>query len=89
MMKSLLPQKLSALFLLFVFLISACSTPAAPQAQETTAPAATEEAAKGEITVYTALEDYQIAVYLPLFEAKYPDIKVNIVRDSTGIITAK
>ncbi len=41
------------------------------------------------ITVYTALEDDQIAVYLPLFEAAYPDINVNIVRDSTGIITAR
>lgn len=41
------------------------------------------------ITVYTALEDDQIAKYLPLFTQKYPDIKVNIVRDSTGIVTAK
>lgn len=42
-----------------------------------------------EITVYTALEDDQIPRYLESFEKKYPDIKVNIVRDSTGIITAK
>jgi iron(III) transport system substrate-binding protein len=48
-----------------------------------------EKATSGEITVYTALEDDQIAVYLPLFEEKYPDITVNIVRDSTGIVTAK
>lgn len=41
------------------------------------------------ITVYTALEDDQIATYLPLFEKQHPDIKVNIVRDSTGIVTAK
>jgi iron(III) transport system substrate-binding protein len=53
------------------------------------APAAQDKATSGEITVYTALEDDQIAVYLPLFEEKYPDIKVNIVRDSTGIVTAK
>ncbi len=50
---------------------------------------AIEKATSGEITVYTALEDDQIGVYLPLFNAKYPNIKVNIVRDSTGIITAK
>lgn len=43
----------------------------------------------GEITVYTALEDDQIVEYLELFEAEYPDIEVNIVRDSTGIVTAK
>lgn len=41
------------------------------------------------INVYTALEDDQIAVYLPLFEKEHPDIKVNIVRDSTGVVTAK
>lgn len=41
------------------------------------------------ITVYTALEDDQLAVYVPMFEAAYPDIDVNIVRDSTGIITAR
>lgn len=41
------------------------------------------------ITVYTALEDDQIANYLPLFNKAHPDIKVNIVRDSTGIVTAK
>jgi iron(III) transport system substrate-binding protein len=48
-----------------------------------------EKATSGEITVYTALEDDQISKYLPFFNQKYPDIKVNIVRDSTGIVTAK
>ena len=42
-----------------------------------------------DLTVYTALEDEQIDKYLVSFNQKYPDIKVNIVRDSTGIITAK
>ncbi len=41
------------------------------------------------INVYTALEDDQIAEYLPLFKKAYPNINVNIVRDSTGIVTAK
>jgi iron(III) transport system substrate-binding protein len=41
------------------------------------------------ITVYTALENDQIAEYLPLFKQKYPNITVNIVRDSTGVVTAK
>ena len=44
---------------------------------------------EGTITVYTALEDDQIAGYLPQFEKAHPEIKVNIVRDSTGIVTAK
>ena len=38
---------------------------------------------------HTALEDDQIKEYLKTWEEKHPDIKVNIVRDSTGIITAR
>ncbi|NBD34075.1 MAG: putative 2-aminoethylphosphonate ABC transporter substrate-binding protein [Cyanobacteria bacterium] len=41
------------------------------------------------LTVYTALEDDQIGGYLESFQEQYPDININIVRDSTGIITAK
>jgi len=41
------------------------------------------------LTVYTALEDDQISGYLESFKEQNPDITVNIVRDSTGIITAK
>lgn len=44
---------------------------------------------KGDITVYTALEDEQVTEYLAAFNSEYPDINVNIVRESTGIITAK
>jgi len=42
-----------------------------------------------EILVYTALEDDQIPRYLESFKKQYPDITVKIVRDSTGIVTAK
>ncbi|GGH23087.1 putative 2-aminoethylphosphonate ABC transporter substrate-binding protein [Paenibacillus segetis] len=42
-----------------------------------------------EITVYTALEDDQIEAYLASYKSAHPDMKVNIVRDSTGVITAK
>lgn len=42
-----------------------------------------------EITVYTSIEEDQIPVYLKSFKEQHPDIEVNIVRDSTGIITAK
>lgn len=43
----------------------------------------------GEITVYTALQDEQIPDYLAVFEKEYPNIKVNVVRESTGLITKK
>ncbi|MBF0379010.1 MAG: putative 2-aminoethylphosphonate ABC transporter substrate-binding protein [Desulfamplus sp.] len=42
-----------------------------------------------EILVYTALEDDEIPGYLNLLKNSHPDIDVKIVRDSTGIITAK
>jgi len=41
------------------------------------------------ITVYTALEDELVTEYLADFYVKHPDIKVNVVRESTGVITAK
>ncbi|PAQ15421.1 putative 2-aminoethylphosphonate ABC transporter substrate-binding protein [Bacillaceae bacterium SAOS 7] len=44
---------------------------------------------EGELTVYTAIEEELIPVYLESFEKKYPDVDLNIVRDSTGVITAK
>lgn len=42
-----------------------------------------------ELTVYTAIEADQLAAYAEKFNAAHPDIKINWVRDSTGIITAK
>jgi iron(III) transport system substrate-binding protein len=45
--------------------------------------------AASSITVYTALEDELVTEYLKSFYAKYPDIKINVVRESTGIITAR
>ncbi|MGL5083472.1 MAG: putative 2-aminoethylphosphonate ABC transporter substrate-binding protein [Microcoleaceae cyanobacterium] len=70
------------------------STPtgSAPTNTEATTADTTTANASGAadtITVYTALEDDQIKAYLSLFKEAHPDIKVNIVRDSTGIITAK
>ena len=43
----------------------------------------------GDLQVYTALEDDELAVYIPAFEKAHPDINLSIVRDSTGIVTAK
>jgi iron(III) transport system substrate-binding protein len=41
------------------------------------------------IIVYTALENEQVDKYLKSFYSAHPDVKVTVVRDSTGIITAK
>jgi iron(III) transport system substrate-binding protein len=86
---------LSIFLLAFAWLLAACtavqpgSVSTAQAGQSEPANAAVDAATSGEITVYTALEDDQIAEYLPVFNAQYPAIKVNIVRDSTGIVTAK
>lgn len=42
-----------------------------------------------EITVYSSFEDNYIGDYIKEFNEKYPNIKVNLVRDSFGIISAK
>ncbi len=42
-----------------------------------------------ELTVYTALEADQLEKYSQRFNEAHPDIKLNFVRDSTGVITAK
>ncbi|MGO1117671.1 putative 2-aminoethylphosphonate ABC transporter substrate-binding protein [Rhodovibrionaceae bacterium A322] len=47
------------------------------------------QAAAGELTVYTAVEADDLKKYAERFNAAHPDIKINWVRDSTGIITAK
>jgi iron(III) transport system substrate-binding protein len=42
-----------------------------------------------DLVVYTALEDDEYPGYLELLKQAHPDINVKIVRDSTGIVTAK
>jgi len=42
-----------------------------------------------ELTVYTALEADQLKEYAAKFNEDHPDITINWVRDSTGIVTAK
>lgn len=66
-------------------LVSSCVVDA-----DNTATAPSGTVASGDaITVYTALEDDQIQGYLASFKEQNPDTTVNIVRDSTGIVTAK
>ncbi len=45
--------------------------------------------ASTELTVYTGLEANDLKKYAARFNEDYPDIKLNWVRDSTGVITAK
>ncbi|GED71659.1 putative 2-aminoethylphosphonate ABC transporter substrate-binding protein [Brevibacillus reuszeri] len=47
------------------------------------------KAGSSELTVYTALEDDQLKAYVGAFNQAHPEIKLNIVRDSTGVIVAK
>jgi len=84
----------AALSCILTFVIAACvvQMPGGSKSGDTgstTSATSTTSANSGTITVYTALEDDQIVKYLPLFEKAHPDIKVNKVRDSTGVVTAK
>jgi iron(III) transport system substrate-binding protein len=45
--------------------------------------------ARTPLTVYTALENDQLAPFKAAIEAAVPDVEVNWVRDSTGVITAR
>jgi hypothetical protein len=45
--------------------------------------------AQTELTVYTAVEAEDLARYAETFNKDHPDIKINWVRDSTGVVTAK
>ena len=45
--------------------------------------------AETTLTVYTAFEAEQLEAYKAAFEKANPDIKINWIRDSTGVVTAK
>ncbi len=45
--------------------------------------------AETTLTVYTAFEADQLEAYKAAFEKANPDIKINWIRDSTGVVTAK
>ncbi|NOU87967.1 putative 2-aminoethylphosphonate ABC transporter substrate-binding protein [Paenibacillus sp. LMG 31460] len=89
----------AAAMLTVVCMLAACGGKAVNTDGAKTSPAATPAASSSaeltvdtkskDLTVYTALEDDIIKTYLTTFKTKYPDVKVNIVRDSTGIVTAK
>ena len=64
---------------LIMFVLSGCSGNSNQGASPTS----------GTITVYTAIESELVTQFLAAFNARYPDINVNVVRDSTGVITAR
>lgn len=45
--------------------------------------------AETRLTVYTAFEAEQLEAYKVAFEKANPDIKIDWIRDSTGVVTAK
>ena len=47
------------------------------------------QAQKTKLTIYTALENDQLAPFKAAIEAAVPDVEVVWVRDSTGVITAR
>ncbi len=51
--------------------------------------AAEAQGGKTRLVVYSTLEPDQIGAYRQAFEADNPDIEIALVRDSTGIITAR
>lgn len=41
------------------------------------------------INIYTAIEEEYVEEYIKDFKEKYPEIEVNIIRDSSGVVSAK
>lgn len=42
-----------------------------------------------EITIYSSFEEDYVPLYIEEFNKEYPDIKINLIRDSSGVIAAK
>lgn len=45
--------------------------------------------ARTQLLVYTAVEADELAGFKEAFESDHPDIEINWVRDSTGVVTSK
>ena len=48
-----------------------------------------KQQSQAHVTIYTALEPEEVGKLVSMFEADHPEIKLDVVRDSTGIITSK
>ncbi|EEM06282.1 phosphonate ABC transporter substrate-binding protein [Bacillus pseudomycoides] len=66
-------------------LLMGCGT----KKEETAGAKVKDDKLSGSLAAYTAIEEELVPIYLDSFKKKYPDVKLNIVRDSTGVITAK
>ena len=69
----------SFLGIILIFSLSGCIS---------TTPQYVEKDSK-ELTIYTAYEEEQVAEYIEAFKEEYPDIEVNLIVDSHGVISAK
>ena len=74
---------LGVLSTLLLSVITGCSTASSGSDSKT------DSKTKGELTVYTAIEEDSIDTYLATFKEKYPDVKLNVFRASVGDITAR
>jgi len=70
------------LWIVFLFLVTGCSIYGFSFGEQ-------QPSDSGQITVYTALTQEQVDAYLVLFNSEYPNIKVEVFRESTELITQK
>ncbi|HEV2122811.1 MAG TPA: putative 2-aminoethylphosphonate ABC transporter substrate-binding protein [Chloroflexota bacterium] len=104
-MKRTLRAWTSRTLILCAALVLACGQPAATPSSSNSASTGSGSGAAGAtgagasapaeatgpatLVVYTALEEDQINAYTSVFQKRYPNIKLEMVRESTGVITAK
>ncbi len=89
MRKKNLMKRLVAITLLSVLGVSQLTGCVVNTAEESGETSEAEELDESVLNIYTALEDDQLEEYLTTFREEYPDVELNITRDSTGIIAAK
>ncbi len=83
-MKKVIVMAMAAM--LVVSTLTGCVKKADAKADSKTGESSADE---NELNIYTALEDEQVTDYLEEFKEQNPDVKINVTRDSTGIITSK
>lgn len=76
--------KLKSLAALMALSLAACGG-----SKDAEAPAASAPVEASELLVYTAFEPEQLPGFKEAFEKAHPEITINWVRDSTGVITAR
>lgn len=70
----------SVLAILSIFILSGCIS---------TTPQYVSSDKNKSLNIYTALEEEQVNEYLESFKLEHPEIDVNIIMDSNGVISAK